>query len=87
MEKKKVSALLAQELVNRSPKLKPLYANANGEVVFNAKDEVQVAEVLMESPAFFKSAVFCSAVKAVAETNQSEVLPACFGIFPKETEL
>ena len=35
MNKKEVSALLAQELVNRSPKLKPLYANANGEVVFN----------------------------------------------------
>ena len=34
MNKKEVSALLAQELVNRSPKLKPLYANANGEVVF-----------------------------------------------------
>lgn len=71
MEKKKVSALLAQELVNRSPKLKPLYANANGEVVFNAKDEVQVAEVLMKAPAFFRPAVFCSAVKAVAkQTNQ-----------------
>ena len=40
MEKKKVSALLAQELVNRSPKLKHLYTNANGEVVCNAKDEV-----------------------------------------------
>lgn len=52
MNKKEVSALLAQELVNRSPKLKPLYANANGEVVFNAKDEVQVAEVLMKAPAF-----------------------------------
>ena len=53
MNKKEVSALLAQELVNRSPKLKPIYANANGEVVFNAKDEVQVAEVLMKAPAFF----------------------------------
>lgn len=63
MNKKEVSALLAQELVNRSPKLKPLYANANGEVVFNAKDEVQVAEVLMKAPAFFRPAVFCSAVK------------------------
>mgnify|MGYP000797415314 FL=1 len=71
MNKKEVSALLAQELVNRSPKLKPLYANANGEVVFNAKDEVQVAEVLMKAPAFFRPAVFCSAVKAVAkQTNQ-----------------
>lgn len=71
MNKKEVSALLAQELVNRSPKLKPLYANAQGEVVFNANNEVQVAEVLMKAPAFFRPAVFCGAVKSVAlQTNQ-----------------
>lgn len=69
MNKKEVSALLAQELVNRSPKLKPLYANANGEVVFNAKDEVQVAEVLMKAPAFFRPAVFLQRRKSRCKTD------------------
>lgn len=71
MNKKEISALLAQELVSRSPKLKPLYTNANGEVEFNVEDEVQVAEVLMKTPAFFRSAIFYNAVKVIAEqTNQ-----------------
>ena len=71
MNKFEISALLAQELVSRSPKLKPMYAEANGEVVFNAKDPAQSGEVLMKAPAFFRATNFCNAVKAVAlKTNQ-----------------
>ena len=71
MNKFEISALLAQELVSRSPKLKPMYAGANGEVVFNAEDPSQAGEVLMKAPAFFRPTNFCNAVKAVAQrTNQ-----------------
>ena len=71
MNKFEISALLAQELVDRSPKLKPMYAGANGEVVFNAKDPAQSGEVLMKAPAFFRATNFCNAVKVVAQkTNQ-----------------
>lgn len=71
MNKKEISALLAQELVSRSPKLKPLYVNQDGVVVFDPKDNVQVAEVLMKAPVFFRPAVFRGAVKTIArQTNQ-----------------
>lgn len=71
MNKFEISALLAQELVSRSPKLKPMYANSEGIVVFNAQDPSQAGEVLMKAPAFFRATNFCNAVKAVAQkTNQ-----------------
>ena len=71
MNKFEISALLAQELVSRSPKLKPMYAGANGEVVFNAQDPSQAGEVLMKAPAFFRAINFCNAVKIIAQkTNQ-----------------
>lgn len=71
MNKFEISALLAQELVDRSPKLKPMYANSEGIVVFNAKDPSQAGEVLMKAPAFFRATNFCNAVKVVAQkTNQ-----------------
>lgn len=67
MEKKKISALLAAELVSRSPKLKPLYVNAEGKVDFDSKDSVSVAEVLMKTPAFFKPNVFIESVKTLSD--------------------
>ena len=71
MNKNEITALLAQELVDRSPKLKPMYANSEGIVVFNAQDPSQAGEVLMKAPAFFRATNFCNAVKAVAQkTNQ-----------------
>ena len=71
MNKFEISALLAQELVSRSPKLKPMYANSEGIVVFDAQDPSQAGEVLMKAPAFFRAVNLCNAVKAVAlKTNQ-----------------
>lgn len=71
MNKFEISALLAQELVSRSPKLKPMYADSEGIVVFDAQDPSQAGEVLMKAPAFFRATNFCNAVKVVAlKTNQ-----------------
>ena len=71
MNKNEITALLAQELVDRSPKLKPMYANSEGIVVFDSQDPSQAGEVLMKAPAFFRAVNFCNAVKVVAlKTNQ-----------------
>ena len=71
MNKNEITALLAQELVDRSPKLKPMYANSKGIVVFDSQDPSQAGEVLMKAPAFFRAVNFCNAVKVVAQrTNQ-----------------
>lgn len=84
MNKFEISALLAQELVSRSPKLKPMYAEANGEVVFNAKDPAQSGEVLMKAPAFFRATNFCNAVKVVAQKTNQKFNRLALTYFQKE---